>query len=176
MIFRRCTARRALDLPEVSKMLAEKSRRLWLEEEEVIKRMTEKFERALEERKHRRDFFRYWGSEEQEYSFSVKSWRGEIPRVTALSDSQQEKRKLGYLEECEPSSFFQEVRDERKRPAPDVRSREDDERLPGDDPRPARKKAKRGSSGSKKPIPGPVWEEECELKLNNSISDSELLG
>ena len=176
MIYRRCTACQPPDLPEVTQLLTEKSQRLWKEEEEIMRRMAEKFERAYEERKKRRDFFKYWGSDERKFSFSVKSWRGEVPRVTALTDTQEQEKRLAYLEDSEPRMFFRELKHEKKRAAPDVRGREPNERLPGEIARPAKKRAKRDSTFVQKPIPGPVWEEECELKLNNSITDSDLLG
>ena len=177
MIFLRCTGQQPPDVPELSELVAAKSRSLAAEERKYV----EQVEELLKRRKLRLKFFEFWGASAERKTVTSLSWRGEIPKVTPCTDRN---RCPSYMDDFRPVAFYKEVDEIVSSDAgippnsfTKSSSREYDEKRSSDEPAGPSKRQKT----SKKMMPVPEWAVEEEksyddipdLVLNNSITDAE---
>ena len=180
MIFRRCTGQSPPDLPEVSKAQTARSQYLWRKEQELMDRMKAEYKREYQKRRVRRNFFRFWGSDEQKFAVDQNAWRGEIPRVCQLSERQDNTAKRAYLEDSRPSKFFKELKNEEGQIEVHYRGRdreEEERRVSSSTPNPPKRRKASPQPTDSKGV-GFVWdvEDEYDLELETSICDEDLLN
>ena len=102
MIFLRCTGQQPPDVPELSELVAAKSRSLAAEERKYV----EQVEELLKRRKLRLKFFEFWGASAKRKAVTSLSWRGEIPKVTPCTDRN---RCPSYMDDFRPVAFYKEI-------------------------------------------------------------------